>query len=553
MAFTISQNNDGFQLLTNLLNSGGTAGLSNFSIALVGDGRAFGTFQDDPFSLTNGITLSTGQATHLVGANTRDGRTAPGIDLSTDFGAIGNPDDTISIQIDFDVNNIAERLYFQYVFGSEEFREFGGSVFNDSFRLELNGTNLATLSDLTTSVTINNLVSSPDGAFHPDYIDNPVGVGPNSSITKLDGYTRPLLFTGNLIQNARNTLVITVRDAFDGIFDSALLIKGGTLGSVRPPDISGFPWGDGGGDTIPPGGEDGTTGGDGSGGSTTFPIDPSGGTGGTGGTGGIVEITNFGGVGRGARPSASTIAAADTLQFEGVGLTADNLLLTQVGADLEVSFEGLDTPIVRLKTFQLENLDNLTKATGASVNLGNILFDGQTAIADSFDVFNAEWTNNSLFNRNSVTFLNDRANTVKGFNNSADVINGQGGNDRLEGLSGNDILRGGAGTDTLLGGDGDDTLVGNAGSDRLTGGSGSDAFRLRLGDGTDTITDFNITSDRIELGGGLSPTDISLVQGTGSNASHTLLLFNNGVTSETLAILRNVRAIDVSPSSILLV
>ncbi|WP_322743996.1 hypothetical protein [Nostoc edaphicum] len=82
--------------------------------------------------------------------------------------------------------------------------------------------------------------------------------------------------------------------------------------------------------------------------------------------------------------------------------------------------------------------------------MGNILFDGQTSITDSFDVFNANSTQNTIFNKNTATFLNDLSNNVSGFDHSNDVINGQGGNDRIDGKSGNDFLRGGLGNDTLI-------------------------------------------------------------------------------------------------------
>jgi Ca2+-binding RTX toxin-like protein len=549
MAFTVLQNNSADQLIAQLL--GPTPGLSNFTVNLIGDGRAFGTFQDDPYSITSGITLSTGKVIDLVGANTVDGSPANGNDLSTDFGLLGLPglpgtiDDSTSFQIEFDVDSSATALYFQYVFGSEEFVEFGGSVFNDLFTLDLNGANLATLSDGTTSVTINNLVSSPNGAFHPDYIDNAVGTGVSSSITKLDGYTRPLLFQGRLIQNARNTLTITIQDISDGLYDSALLIKAGTLGTVRPADIPGFDWSGWNDSTIggDPGGTDGNNmGGDGKGGSDTFGVDPGGGT---------VVITNFGGVGKGTKPSAKTIAEADTLQFTGAGLTAHNLLLTQLGKDLELSFDGLPNPKVLLKNFALENLDNLTKATKASVDLGNILFDGQTAIADSFDVFNANWTLSEVQNRNSVTFLNDLNNSTKGFEASDDVINGQGGNDRLRGLGGNDILRGGSGNDTLTGGAGNDTLVGNAGRDGLTGGDGDDLFSLAIAQGVDTITDFTVGRDLMALAG-ILPSQIAIAQGTGSQFKDTLISVNTGSGNQLVAILSNINATTITLADFLI-
>lgn len=159
-------------------------------------------------------------------------------DLSTDFGLPGAFNDTISLQIDFDVDDTVDQLFFQYVFGSEELVEYGGSAFNDAFSLELNGFNLATLSDAAT-VNINNLAPSSFGSYHPDLIYNPVGTGPASNITKLDGYTKPLIFVGDLEKNARNSLVITLKDTRDGLLDSAVFLKGGTFGTVRPPDIDG--------------------------------------------------------------------------------------------------------------------------------------------------------------------------------------------------------------------------------------------------------------------------------------------------------------------------
>jgi Ca2+-binding RTX toxin-like protein len=134
------------------------------------------------------------------------------------------------------------------------------------------------------------------------------------------------------------------------------------------------------------------------------------------------------------------------------------MLLTQKGNNLEITFEGIDGTKVILQNFALENLDNLRKATGAKVDLGSILFDGQTTVQDSFDVFDANSKRRGVFNRNSVTFLNGLNNTTNGLNSSNDVINAQGGNDTLDGRGGDDLLRGGLGNDTLVGGSGNDTL-----------------------------------------------------------------------------------------------
>ena len=173
---------------------------------------------------------------------------------------------------------------------------------------------------------------------------------------------------------------------------------------------------------------------------------------------GTDTITDFVGVGKSINPTAAVIAEVDTIKFQGAGLTARNLLLTQNGNNLEITFEGVPDTKVILKNFKLEDLDNL-KASGTRPAIGNILFDGQTNITDSFDVLDANSTDRSISIKNTVTFLNDLDNNIIGLDNSDDVVNGQGGNDKIDGLSGNDLLRGGTGNDTLIGGTGNDTLV----------------------------------------------------------------------------------------------
>ena len=251
MPFTITQTNNRSILRDKFF--GDITGLSNFQVTLNGDSRAFGTFENDPFNLTSGIALSTGRVVDLVGANTQDGRiiTIQGLsDLSTDFGAPGAEDDSITLEVNFNSDGSKDKIYFQYVFGSEEFLEFAGQTFNDLFSLSLNGQNLAILPGDGTDpngnreVSINNIAGSPVGPFarDPRYTGqnflqyNSVAEGAVSSQTRLDGYTRPFTFEGDLNDGA-NTLTINVKDVKDGRYDSVVFLKADTFGTTRPADI----------------------------------------------------------------------------------------------------------------------------------------------------------------------------------------------------------------------------------------------------------------------------------------------------------------------------
>ncbi|MEL7038367.1 MAG: phytase, partial [Cyanobacteria bacterium J06592_8] len=110
-----------------------------------------------------------------------------------------------------------------------------------------------------------------------------------------------------------------------------------------------------------------------------------------------------------------------------------------------------------------------------------------------------------------------------------DTIFGGEGSDRIGGKGGNDQLFGDADDDQLWGDDGDDLLRGGLGNDTLTGddfsgGEGADTFVLAVGEGTDTITDFEIGIDVIGLAEGLTFADLSISDNTISVGEETLAI-----------------------------
>lgn len=89
-----------------------------------------------------------------------------------------------------------------------------------------------------------------------------------------------------------------------------------------------------------------------------------------------------------------------------------------------------------------------------------------------------------------------------------DTLQGDSGDDTLLGNTGDDDLFGQSGHDTLIGGDGDDYLDGGSGNDELRGGAGADryfgqdgidVFVIGPGDGLNTISDFDLTSETLML------------------------------------------------------
>ncbi|EDX85032.1 RHS Repeat family [Synechococcus sp. PCC 7335] len=119
-----------------------------------------------------------------------------------------------------------------------------------------------------------------------------------------------------------------------------------------------------------------------------------------------------------------------------------------------------------------------------------------------------------------------------------DIIRGGAGRDRIGGKGGNDTLFGGDDDDRIWGDDGDDIIRGGAGNDTLTGddfsgGQGADTFVLASGEGTDTITDFEVDRDRIGLADGLSLGSLSFEGETISLNEQTLAVLT-GVDTTTL-------------------
>ncbi|MGY2574025.1 tandem-95 repeat protein, partial [Vibrio sp. C8] len=129
-----------------------------------------------------------------------------------------------------------------------------------------------------------------------------------------------------------------------------------------------------------------------------------------------------------------------------------------------------------------------------------------------------------------------------------DSLSGESGSDYLDGGQGQDYLYGGLGKDILVGGDGDDklfgdegddVLIGGSGHDQLTGGSGSDVFVIEGSNSSDTIMDFNVQEDIVDISELLnidSSSDHDAIQAYLDSESSSLSITANGDGSATISV-----------------
>ena len=137
------------------------------------------------------------------------------------------------------------------------------------------------------------------------------------------------------------------------------------------------------------------------------------------------------------------------------------------------------------------NADMLAAAEGIAANLGS-----------GWDVFER------LENGEGNTADWGREDTLAYIANNAEEVGAEtniGGSTRS---GGHDVISGGAGNDVIFGQEGNDTISGGEGNDVLYGGSGNDTFLFEaITDGVDTIKDYDVNSDNLDLSALVSITD----------------------------------------------
>lgn len=226
-ALTVSTTNDANTLANNILGSGITlVGSATYT----GAAGAAGTFTGGGnIGIASGIILTSGGATVAQGPNSSGSAgvsngTAGLASLNALIPGYSTHD---AAMLSFDFTTAGGDLYFNYVFGSEEYNEWVGSAFNDVFAFFLDGTNIALIPSTTTPVSINNVNNGLNAAFYRDNTSGAID-------TQYDGLTTMLTAAALNIGAGTHHIDIAIADAGDYILDSGVLIQAGSFSDTNP-------------------------------------------------------------------------------------------------------------------------------------------------------------------------------------------------------------------------------------------------------------------------------------------------------------------------------
>ncbi|WP_421716862.1 calcium-binding protein [Arcobacter arenosus] len=125
-------------------------------------------------------------------------------------------------------------------------------------------------------------------------------------------------------------------------------------------------------------------------------------------------------------------------------------------------------------------------------------------------------TKNLTFTINNNIINGDEYSNFLFGNENNNIINGLENSDYIYGFRGDDYISGGDGDDIIVGGLGDDTISGDRGDDYLFGSFGNDKYLFNMGDGKDTIIEYESFCsediDTISFGEGIQADNVSFIR-----------------------------------------
>ncbi len=201
------------------------------NIHFTGAAVAGGVFADGESSglqIGSGAILSTGRAADAVGPNlypdTWTINFTPG-DSALEALAAGATWDAAILEFDFIPQG--DRLRLSYIFASEEYTEWIGSVYVDTLGIFLDGENVAWTPSSATMVSVDSINQSVNAGYflNNDIWDDFLHV-PYPYDIEFDGFTVALPLDVPVSPGAVHHLKLVIADVGDDTYDSALFVGG---------------------------------------------------------------------------------------------------------------------------------------------------------------------------------------------------------------------------------------------------------------------------------------------------------------------------------------
>lgn len=248
-------------LVRNIFVRGGCNNISN--IRAIGPSAGIGFFENGGhvIGLEQGIVFATGPIAHASGPNTVTDRSGnfnyTGGDPDLNILAGVNVRDRVGFEFDF--VPLDSFVTFRYVFASEEYCEFVGSVYNDVFGFFISGPgisgpfannaqNVALIPGSNSFVSINSVNHQTNATW---FVRNELPADalqcgipsvnpPYLPFIQYDGFTRPLTATLQLIPCQTYHLRLLVADVGDNFYDSAVFLEAESFNIGGAVQITGF-------------------------------------------------------------------------------------------------------------------------------------------------------------------------------------------------------------------------------------------------------------------------------------------------------------------------
>jgi len=224
------------------------------------DGIGYFEKGESTIGLTDGIILATGNIRNSEGPNHVT-------DVSSFFDIGGDDRDLKKmvteqlfdpVGLEFDFVPLDSFVTFRYVFASEEYCEFVGSIYNDVFGFFIRGPgiegdfsqqaeNVALIPGSEDEVSINSVNhQSNEAYFIQNYLTNDAqscGLtflpSPHIEEIEYDGFTQPMVASLKLIPCETYHIRMVISDVGDGFFDSAVFLEAGSFNIGGAVKVSG--------------------------------------------------------------------------------------------------------------------------------------------------------------------------------------------------------------------------------------------------------------------------------------------------------------------------